>query len=149
MSCYIEVISNLDNFKESFPTSNLIVAVDFNLPNVAWNIKDDHSELNFFAPHDARVTATAEYLCVNMNRLNLKQYNVHKNCSDNTLDLIFSNLDIKINLADEFISKVDAFHPVLDFTIELLNLEHYSTENFASAQFDYIKYKFKNADLKF
>lgn len=117
-SCYIPPNSTLDQFHNyctvienlniNYPDSILIVAGDFNLPNISWINSSSHSIIN------GSKCSKADLLQESVVLLELFQFNLIKNHYHNILDLVFSNRsDLIVSKSNFPIVKEDIFHPTL------------------------------------
>lgn len=62
------------------------------------------------------------------------------------MDLVFSNFDTDVMLAEETLSKIDDFPPVLEFLIPLNKSPNYRPDKIVYSNVDYMNYNFKNVD---
>lgn len=97
-----------------------LITGDFNLPSIEWQqIDDDISLTPFNVSIESEKLIIDSLLCEGLHQLN------HiRNCSNHTLDLIFSSSidDLSLRMADSPLSKVDVFHVSIIIELSTHNL---------------------------
>lgn len=114
IDCIINTMESLININST--NKNYILIGDFNLPCISWS-NCEHQHLN---KGPTEVQNAAVRLTENMSFAGLKQYNYIKNYADNTLDLSFSSIPLRITSCDSPLVSPDRAHPPL--VIEALDL---------------------------
>ena len=132
---YVMCIEELKNF---YSESKFILIGDYNIPSVDW--KNNNYTFNEFTTNYVKNCCCI--LTESFKSLGLLQYNDIVNCSNNVLDLCFSDCKVKISKSLDHISKVDTFHPPLDIDLDFeVNVKF---ENYLKYDFSY--YNFKKCD---
>lgn len=144
VSFYVDYISTIEDLALSNSGYNIVLAGDFNFPEIEWR-EDNNNILNF---HSSSLTTkntlnNLAYLVNSFKKYDLIQKNSQKNISNNVLDLVFSNSQTTVNLANEAISKIDIHHPVLDIEVSVNTV---NTNKIEYLKLDYYKYDFLHAD---
>ncbi|VVC93022.1 unnamed protein product [Leptidea sinapis] len=99
-----------------YPNDYVLLTGDFNLPNITrsesgpaiqnrGSVELQNAFLNFYE------------IC---NLAGLKQQNTICNCKQNTLDLLFSNIDFEVNHCSLPLISEDKYHPCLEFDLSNL-----------------------------
>ena len=147
VSCYVEVISQVENLKQIFPSYSFVITGDFNLPNIKWSYVNNISKIDFLPNITKETKGVARYFHSYILKLQLLQKNVQTNIADNTLDLIMSTLhDFSVEIPDEFIYKIDIFHPPLEVIVNLKQINTFSNNSSDFSPSHFTKFDFKNAD---
>ena len=68
---------------------------------------------------NVKIRENAEFLAIQMNKINLMQFNEIKNDKGNILDLVFSNIDLKIQESLDPLVKIDVKHPPLSINCDI------------------------------
>ncbi|CAH2209126.1 jg22867, partial [Pararge aegeria aegeria] len=114
------ISSRLAELIAQYPNDYIILAGDFNLPNVTWS--DSGPTIRKRGPvelHNAFMNIID--IC---NLSGLKQLNTIPNSKHNTLDLLFSNIDFSVNHCPNPLVPEDTFHPCLQFNLSNLLLRN-------------------------
>ncbi|CAH2227610.1 jg1391, partial [Pararge aegeria aegeria] len=132
------ISSRLAEIVASHPNDFLILAGDFNLPNVTWS--DSGPTIQKRGSLDLQ-NAFVNFvdLC---NISGLKQQNTIKNSKHNTLDLLFSNIDFDVIHCPNPLVSEDVYHPCLEFNLSNLLVRKARQKSISKPNFfkgDYIK----------
>lgn len=127
------------------PDDFIILAGDFNLPNIIWS-EEGSICLN---PGSTEIQHSIDSLLHNISLVNLKQFNFYPNNSNNTLDLLFSNTLLLVKPTIEPLLPEDKFHPALDIDgseiqVKLKHVKSQIKYNFHKADYTQIKEELNN-----
>ncbi|CAH2105396.1 unnamed protein product [Euphydryas editha] len=135
----VKRLETVTNFLSSILTSkseeHFIITGDFNLPNIDWK-----SEGPLYLNRGSTLLRTVSSNFIETcSSFNLKQFNQIPNVSNNTLDLIFSNIYLNVQKSDQILVTEDKYHPCLEIDASDLLLKELSKPPLN-------KMKFKKAD---
>lgn len=147
VSCYVEVISQIEHLKQTFPDHSFLITGDFNIPNIKWSYVNNISQIDFLPKITKETKGISRYFHSYILKLKLLQKNVHTNIANNTLDLVLSTLlDFIVEIPDEFISKTDVYHPPLEIIIDLKKIITFSHCSSDFSPLHLVTYDYKNAN---
>ena len=151
----------VQDLKETYLDSNLIVIGDFNLTKVIWSNNRQQKQLihSYQINTDKNVIECNNFILDFMEKIGLEQKNHIKNINGNVLDLIFVKCkNVNIQESVENLLNVDVAHPVLDIQLTFeclpiinqsqnLNFE-YQKNNYNKANYDSINLNIDSHDWK-
>ncbi|RLU23899.1 hypothetical protein DMN91_004107 [Ooceraea biroi] len=102
---------------------DLVIAGDYNLPHLVVG-SDVRGVLTYEIKGRCNMLRQANTLVTHFNELQLYQHNFVSNVTGNTLDLVFSTVQMApVCLAVESLLSCDKYHPALDFTLPCSKVE--------------------------
>ncbi|XP_026826500.1 uncharacterized protein LOC113562189 [Ooceraea biroi] len=102
---------------------DLVIAGDYNLPHLVVG-SDVRGVLTYEIKGRCNMLRQANTLVTHFNELQLYQHNFVSSVTGNTLDLVFSTVQMApVCLAVESLLSCDKYHPALDFTLPCLKVE--------------------------
>lgn len=119
--------------------ADFIITGDFNLPHFSFS-NDKDGILFYNNDQPCNMTGQANILMNYFNEFNLYQHNSVRNATENTLDLIFSNLSgLSVRLALDPLIDCDKYHPALEVVLSKSFHAHFD-------RISTVKRNFKRAD---
>lgn len=114
----VNVFSNfstaLNELLLNYPGSDIIIAGDFNLPNVSWSNSSLGCNVVFNQQTLCNTVNCANLLSRIVNSHNLLQYNYIVNCNNYCLDYVFSSLiEFQVEPDIDPLIDIDCHHPPL------------------------------------
>lgn len=141
------------NCAQAHDNNKYLLLGDFNLPYVEWNVG-----IPTIFPRDSTshtrdlVNNLFDFLSIH----GLSQYNHNKNIYGNTLDLVFCNFEIELNISQFPLLKIDSAHPPLcidasEITLKPIDGQSITKFAFHKGDYDNICKDLKNInwDLEF
>jgi len=144
---YHHHVNMVDELSSKYEISDIILLGDYNLPKVNWCNYDSFTEsLSVTCYNQSNLIAdNADIVVSGFSFLDLKQYFPINKKKGYTLDLAFSNLvesQVKVEVANDSLSKIEFHHDPVMFTFELLDNFVYLPQEFDKKNFykaDFIK----------
>ena len=150
-SIYERFGNSLLKLREQFPTSDISVSGDLNLPNLIWSNNRFSASFNFNDLTYTTIKNKILQLAPYVNFLNLFQSNFIFNNYGSTLDMIFSMISgVHTDRAVDELSRVEDYHPPLHSIIltnpAIRSIPSYTYYNFHKANYDLISDHLNNFD---
>lgn len=131
----------------SLPADKFIILGDFNLPEIKWTLNDHNS---YLIPEEYQSTISSQFIDY-LSFSGLQQFNSFTNANERILDLILSNIHLKVLLPELPLVPEDIHHKALhvDLPFNILStLVHNKTQKyiFAKGNYDEINTHLSNID---
>lgn len=121
------VSDNIQNLVNTYPTDNIMLIGDFNLPFISWYDENNMYCVNY-SPSQPLSEAATRFLD-NMSYHGLSQSNLIHNINNKYLDLVFCNLPISVSHDRAPLLKEDTHHPSLNISVMDLHVVPFKENN--------------------
>ena len=148
ISLYHEHVMHVEDILSSYLDHDVFLMGDYNLPGISWKMSSSVATHSVEERSTSSTRYSAALLTDSFNSLGLSQFNLFTNSKGNILDLCFSNLNSKIILSNDILSKIDEFHPVLNISLNCANSTRHTPPSFNSLKSEWVSYNFARCNIE-